>query len=169
MDYVVIFDAVNKSVFTEKDAWIYALVTLLLFILFKFPQLNPDKKNFSSKQFKNLMIVLFIGFNVTKCTTMRFELERIDSAEKMYIDNLVETIEGVVTDFVPFPYCRHERECFSVNEETFVYTDNVERGGYNTTVRNGGQIREGLQVRISHVKGVILKLEAKANANKPIQ
>jgi len=70
-----------------------------------------------------------------------------------------EVVEGQVKDFVPMPYEGHSKESFVVNEYKFSYSDYDLTKGFNQSQSHGGPIREGLQVRITHVNGSIVKLE----------
>ena|SRR5215204_11577 len=70
-----------------------------------------------------------------------------------------EIVEGKVEQFVPMPYGGHARETFIVNERYFSYSDYDLTRGFNNTQSHGGPIKEGLQVRITHVDGSIVKLE----------
>jgi len=70
-----------------------------------------------------------------------------------------EVVEGQVKEFIPMPYQGHARETFVVNGHPFSYSDYDETGGFNHTQSHGGPMKEGLQVRITHVDGSIVKLE----------
>ena len=70
-----------------------------------------------------------------------------------------EIVEGRVEQFVPMPYGGHSEESFVVNSQKFSYSDYDLTKGFNQTQSHGGPIREGLQVRIAHVNGKIVKLE----------
>jgi hypothetical protein len=70
-----------------------------------------------------------------------------------------EVVEGEVKEFVPMPYEGHAQETFVVSGRTFSYSDYDETKGFNHTQSHGGPMREGLQVRIAHVDGSIVKLE----------
>jgi hypothetical protein len=70
-----------------------------------------------------------------------------------------EVVEGLVKEFVPMPYHGHGKESFVVNGHRFSYSDYDLTKGFNQSQSHGGPIREGLQVRIAHVDGKIIKLE----------
>jgi hypothetical protein len=70
-----------------------------------------------------------------------------------------EVVEGQVREFVPMPYEGHANETFVVNGKYFAYSDYDETKGFNHTQSHGGPMKEGLQVRITHVDGSIVKLE----------
>jgi hypothetical protein len=67
--------------------------------------------------------------------------------------------EGQVKEFVPMPDHGHGSESFVVNGHRFSYSDYDLTKGFNQSQSHGGPIREGLQVRIEHVDGKIIKLE----------
>ncbi|MGH9970245.1 MAG: hypothetical protein ACREBG_20950 [Pyrinomonadaceae bacterium] len=57
------------------------------------------------------------------------------------------------------PFEGHADETFVVDGHRFSYSDYDETKGFNRTQSHGGPMREGLQVRITHVDGSIVKLE----------
>jgi hypothetical protein len=73
-------------------------------------------------------------------------------------------VEGTVTDFRPMPYEGHQDECFSVQSETFCYSDYVVTAGFNNSASHGGPIRDGLPVRVSFVANTIVRLEVRSDA-----
>lgn len=68
-------------------------------------------------------------------------------------------VEGRVTNFHPMPYQGHQDECFSVQSETFCYSDYVVTAGFSNSASHGGPIREGLPVRVFYVGSTIVRLE----------
>jgi hypothetical protein len=70
-----------------------------------------------------------------------------------------QVAEGVVTNFRPRPKSGKGFEEFTVNQLRFAYLDGTQGVGFSQDVTAGGPIREGLQVRVSHRDGRILKLE----------
>jgi hypothetical protein len=68
-------------------------------------------------------------------------------------------VEGTVTDFVPMPYGGHSLERFTVNGNSFSYSDYVVTSGFHNTASHGGPIREGLRVRITYSGNLILRLD----------
>jgi hypothetical protein len=69
------------------------------------------------------------------------------------------SVDGVVTNFVPWPNAPHKMERFCVADSCFEYSDFVSTGGFNQTSAKGGPIRDGLHVRLLHVGGLIVRLE----------
>lgn len=65
------------------------------------------------------------------------------------------TIEGVVSDFRQ----GRQKECFSVQDQRFCYSDYEIAPGFHTAASHGGPIRTGLQVRIAYREGRILRLD----------
>ncbi|HKF49751.1 MAG TPA: hypothetical protein VKB38_20490 [Terracidiphilus sp.] len=84
------------------------------------------------------------------------EYRRIRSA---YRDGHYKVVEGVVTNFQPMPYSGHQDECFTVELQTFCYSDYSVTPGFNNTASHGGPIYEGLPVRVAYVGNVIVRLE----------
>lgn len=72
-------------------------------------------------------------------------------------------VEGQVSNFRPMPYQGHQLECFSVQAQTFCYSDYVVMAGFNNSASHGGPIREGLPVRVSYVGSSIVRLEVKSD------
>ena len=70
-----------------------------------------------------------------------------------------QVVEGVVTDFVPMPYEGHADERFAVDGHYFSYSDYVVTAGFNHTSSHGGPIRSGINVRVTFVGNVIVRLE----------
>lgn len=74
-------------------------------------------------------------------------------------DGSAQIAEGKVEQFVPMPYEGHAQETFVVNGQYFAYSDYDMTKGFNQSQSHGGPLKEGLQVRITHVDGSIVKLE----------
>lgn len=68
-------------------------------------------------------------------------------------------VQGRVTQFVPMPYGGHADESFVVSGRRYNYSDYQISAAFNNTQSHGGPMREGLQVRITDVKGQIARLE----------
>ena len=68
-------------------------------------------------------------------------------------------IEGQVTQFIPMPYTGHGQESFVVNGHRFAYSDYVLTTGFHHTSLHGGPIRSGLNVRVSYIGRLIVRLE----------
>ena len=81
-------------------------------------------------------------------------------------DGSVEIAEGKVEQFVPMPYEGHAQETFVVNGQYFALSDYDLTKGFNKTQSHGGPLKEGLQVRITHVDGSIVKLEIASNLDR---
>lgn len=94
-------------------------------------------------------------------TTTFNEYLRLHSA---YRQGQFSTVEGDVTNFRPMPYEGHQDECFSVQSETFCYSDYGVTAGFNNSASHGGPIREGLPVRVSYIGNTIVRLEVRSDA-----
>jgi len=70
---------------------------------------------------------------------------------------------GSSQNFRPMPYEGHQDECFSVQAQTFCYSDYVVTVGFNNSASHGGPIREGLRVRVSYIGNTIIRLEVATN------
>jgi hypothetical protein len=62
------------------------------------------------------------------------------------------------------PYEGHQDECFSVQAQTFCYSDYEVTAGFNNATSHGGPIREGLPVRVSYIGNTIVRLEVRSDA-----
>jgi len=72
--------------------------------------------------------------------------------------------EGYVEDFHPMPYEGHQEECFSIQSETFCYSDYIVQAGFNQSASHGGPIRQGLPIRVAYYGNRILRLEVRADS-----
>ena len=75
-----------------------------------------------------------------------------------YAAGRFEVAEGIVEDFVPMLH-GGRRESFTVDGRRFEYSDHFVTPGFDNSAAKGGPIRPGLNVRISHIGNVIVKLE----------
>lgn len=102
----------------------------------------------------------FLGFavlwTVVSFTSTYGEYTSLSRAEKAREGKVVE---GKVTNFKPMPATGHAMEKFCVSDTCFEYSDYIVTGGFNNTSSHGGPLREGLQVRVTHVGNDIVKLE----------
>jgi len=73
-------------------------------------------------------------------------------------------VDGLVSNFRPMPYEGHQDECFSVQSETFCYSDYGVTSGFNNSASHGGPIREGLLVPVSYIGNTIIRLEVGSDA-----
>ena len=86
------------------------------------------------------------------------------SLRSAYRRSQFSTVEGRVTNFRPMPYQGHQDECFSVQSQTFCYSDYVVTAGFNNSASHGGPVREGLPVRVSYIGNTIVRLEVANNS-----
>lgn len=71
----------------------------------------------------------------------------------------IQVTEGQVDNYTFEMHDGHGFEAFEVGGTRFHYSDFLATGGYNRPASQGGLIREGLRVRISHRGNTIAKLE----------
>jgi len=86
------------------------------------------------------------------------------SLRSAYGRSKFSVVDGPVTKFRPMPYQGHQDECFSVQSQTFCYSDYVVTAGFNNSASHGGPIREGLPVRVSYIGNTIVRLEVASNS-----
>ena len=113
---------------------------------------------------RRLFGYVIIGFaclwsGVTFLSTFS-EYVRLHSA---YRRSQFKIVEGRVTNFHPMPYEGHQDECFSVQSQTFCYSDYEVTAGFNNSASHGGPIRDGLPVRVSYIGSRIVRLEVASN------
>ena len=102
----------------------------------------------------------FLWSELVFSTTFR-EYTALRSA---YRRSQFSVVEGRVTNFRPMPYQGHQDECFSVQSQTFCYSDYAVTAGFSNSASHGGPIREGLPVRVSYIGTTIVRLEVRSNA-----
>jgi hypothetical protein len=120
--------------------------------------------NWPLKRSRKIALYFVIGFGafwsvVTFLSTFR-EYVALHSA---YHHSQFSVVEGHVSNFRPMPYEGHQLECFSVQAQTFCYSDYVVTAGFNNSASHGGPIREGISVRVSYIAKTIVRLEVKSD------
>ncbi|HEX6536964.1 MAG TPA: hypothetical protein VF041_20430 [Gemmatimonadaceae bacterium] len=70
-----------------------------------------------------------------------------------------ETVDGVITNFVPGGFGDHPLESFTVAGHDYWYSFSILTPGYHRPHWLGGPLRDGLHVRIADVHGQIARLE----------
>lgn len=85
-----------------------------------------------------------------------------------YEEGRFEVVEGVVENFNSNPRGRNdnEMESFSVNDHFFEYNYFEPSPSFNHTAYHGGPVKEGMQVKVTYIGDVIVKLEVAVRANK---
>lgn len=151
--YRVVFDLYQKGF----EWWFSSLGLALAAIGGLITWLGRGKKSWRERR---LFGDVMIGFaclwsGVTFSSTFR-EYVRVRSA---YRRSQFKVVEGRVTNFRPMPYAGHQDECFSVQSQTFCYSDYEVTAGFNNSASHDGPIRDGLPVRVSYVGNSIVRLE----------
>ena len=85
-------------------------------------------------------------------------------AHEAYRTGRYSVVEGPVENFRPMPYEGHQDECFSVQNQTFCYSDYGPTPGFNNSASHGGPIRAGLPVRIAYDDGHILRIDIRQDS-----
>jgi hypothetical protein len=157
VEYKVVFDLAS----TGYKTWGFSLVGLALAIVGAFlVRYRAHLSMRGPRVFARAFPFVFFGF-ATLWTLVTFgstfaEYWSLRSAVR---DGRVSMIEGTVKQFKPMPYTGHARERFCVQDTCFEYSDFIVTSGFNNTSSHGGPIREGLRVRVTHVRGTIVRLE----------
>jgi len=85
-------------------------------------------------------------------------------------DGSCSVVEGYVTEFRPASRDGHGGESFIVSGRYFSYADYRMSAGFHQTSIRGGPIREGMRVRIHHLRGEIARLEiSRPPDNNPLK
>jgi hypothetical protein len=157
MEYKVVFDVTSAGYKT----WSFSLVGLVLAVVGGFLVRYRDRLPMRGpKVVVRAFPFVFFGFAIL-WTLLAFgstftEYRSLRSAVR---DGRVSIIEGTLSQFKPMPYTGHAMERFCVRATCFEYSDYVVTSGFNNTSSHGGPIREGLRVRIAHIRGTIVRLE----------
>jgi hypothetical protein len=81
---------------------------------------------------------------------------------KHYQDEEYDVIEGEIENYIFTPSEEHNKgsaqESFQVSGVIFVYSDKNKDSSYNRTKLYGGEIKNGMRVRIYHVNNNIIGL-----------
>ncbi len=112
--------------------------------------------------FRSAFSFVFLGFSIL-WTTIAFassygQFRLLESALR---EGHVAVVEGPVENFIPMPYTGHVMESFTVGGVQFAYSDYVVTAGFNNTRSHGGPIQPGRYVRVSYVRGDIVRLEVR--------
>ncbi len=159
MDYLIVFDITEAGF----KSWWFSAFGLIFVALgigqIYFRKIFPYR---GTNSFKKIFPYIFLGFTILWTSTSFFStLNNYTKYRNILKSGNCEITEGRVYDFVPMPYEGHANEKFSVNGQTFSYSDYSISAGFNNTSSHGGPIREGLQVKIWHHCNTILKLAIK--------
>jgi hypothetical protein len=159
--YRVIFDLYQKGF----EWWFPAYGLLFVLVGGVFVWLGRSKNWPRSRSFFGYFMIGFacLWSGVTFSSMFR-EYVALRSA---YRHSQFSVVEGRVTAFRPMPYQGHQLECFSVEAQTFCYSDYVVTAGFNNSASHGGPIREGLPVRVSYIGNTIVRLEVPSNPPPP--
>ena len=102
----------------------------------------------------------FFGFSILyTAIALAVTLAQHWETQNLLRDPRLSVVEGPVTDFVPMPEAGHAMETFRVQGQSFSYSDFVVVSGFHNAASHGGPIHDGLNVRVTHVGDVILKIE----------
>jgi hypothetical protein len=102
-----------------------------------------------------LMIAVF-GFGST--------LPEYRKCVKAYRAGAYSVVDGQVENFQPVRYLGPQKECFTVRDKRFCYSNGDIQPGFNQFAIRGGPIREGMPVRIAFYDGQILRLQVRADS-----
>ncbi|GGI82568.1 hypothetical protein [Shewanella gelidii] len=127
------------------------LFLVLLGIIFKKKLVGMAKKVRESFLFSYTLVGMAVLFLVLECSYYSDHHELLAD----YKNGRFQVIEGRVTDFQTDTH----KESFFVAGAFFEYEQFLIAPFFHTVSAEGGPIKEGLKVRLSHVEGKIVKLE----------
>jgi hypothetical protein len=157
MNYKVVFD-ITESGYRGGSFAAFGFLFIALGVAFVAArhQIMPKWP----RKAQSLFAFFFLGFAIF-WTIFAFATTYADyrSSLNARLNGTATVTEGIVSDFIPMPESGHADEKFTVNGETFSYSDYVVTAGFNKTKSHGGPIDVGKQVRVTHVGNVIVKLE----------
>jgi len=163
MNYETIFDLTQEGF----RVWPGPALGSILLLVGAWLIAARDRLPRTTLPFFRVFPFLFFGFAVVWTIVMSAasyrEYRELTAALK---GNRLLSVEGRVTDFRPAPYTGHTLERFCVRGVCFAYSDFVHTFGFHKTMSHGGPIHDGLEVRISYVGNVIVRLEI-ANSGGP--
>ncbi len=159
--YRVVFDLASTGVAWWPVVIIVALVGVVIFAYSRqivesaSSRSRDDSAGFSLPYVVIAIMAVAFVFGAIVIYVIYAKEARLIAAE----GTSAQTVEGVVSQFVPMPYTGHALERFCVSSTCFAYSDYNITGGFNNASSHGGPIHDGLRVRIKHVDGVIVRLE----------
>ena len=150
MDYNVIFDISNF-----RYPWfgrnMFEIIIILTIVLFYF---LIDKYLEDYIQIRLSFIISFIVVIVLgSCFSNFFSYSAYQSIKNKYLNKQYKVVEGYVEN-VSVEYSRINKQRFSVQNVNFEISDNITTGGYNTTIIEGGKIRENEFIRLHYIEKV---------------
>lgn len=151
MQYRVVYD-IQQAIY---PAW---WVTLVGLIFISIGALVFYVMYGTSELKEKLLSIGFILFGILWVAIGLLSYSEMEKVRAAVRAGNYQVVEGVVRDFAPMPY-GHGKESFSLNSQSFSYSDFVLAPGFSQSKSHGGPIREGLQVRVSYIGESIVKLE----------
>jgi hypothetical protein len=161
VQYDLVFDVGQKTFEWEGPLIGFVFVAIGL-VMWRSERSAPAN---ARKAKTSLFTRFFLGFSifwtvsVTGGTLVSYRTAHTAIEEGRYSE-----VEGVVENFDPMPYGGHKDESFTVRGRKFTYSDYKITPYFGQTASHGGPIRAGLQVRIRHLGGNILRLEVEHGA-----
>ena len=160
MNYIVVFDTLNYSYpwFTNnKFEFIMILLIILVYLV-----INKYFKDYIEIKLSLILPIIAIII-IGTCFFNFFSYSAYQTVKTGYLNKQCKIIKGYVEN-VSVKYGRMATQRFSVQNITFEISDNIINGGYNTTVMNGGTIRENEYIRLHYIEKsnderIIAKLE----------
>lgn len=157
--YRVIYEVNDSLPGIQTFPFPMLILVVVSIVLMKFPEILA--KNRSRESAIKLARVWLTGSLSLVFLTLVISIYTEKHVVDAYLEGKYKVVEGRVEQFNPMSYSGHGKESFIVDHVRFEYSQNIVKPGFRKTRTRGGPIRDGLNVRISYMGGMILKLEIK--------
>lgn len=158
MTYTLYFDITQ-----EPYPWRW-LTVLLVASALALPILIAWIRRLTSRKNVSAIAVVPLVLTLVAAVVSSVSLYRYQHLRGVLRSGRCAVVEGAVTAFSPMPPNEHAEEFFSVAGVRFGYSRVLLAPEFHATAIDGGPIREGLRVRITHFEGKILRLEVASAA-----
>lgn len=154
--YRLAFDAANVHypLWRQTLPWLAGAAAGVALV--RWPGLYGDAKRRFTRAVGVLLCIAGCGIALVLSTVNAQQRQRVVSA---LIERRCQILEGPVQHFRPGAADSHPPEEFDVAGQHFHYAPADQLYGFNQVVGAGGPVREGLQVRLCHIDGLIARLE----------
>jgi len=151
--YRTVFEIMQKGFAWDMPAMGISLIAVACFVYYRWKSRGELTRG------KQVFTVIYLLLACLMTLILFVSIYRdFSEYRSAYARGDYSVVEGTVYDFRPEGWVR-ERESFSVNGITFVYSKGIVTPGFDGGAWFGGRLRDGLRIRVSHRDGIILKLE----------
>jgi hypothetical protein len=157
MSYQLVFDVGMEGYRGWTLLWLFVLFSVVgagwILLRRRYPTSRRSRlARIGPYLFTSVTVPAMLVGNITTYLEYRELISRLRTGE-------FKIVEGRVEQFDPMPWEGHKNESFVVDGHRYSYSDYDGGVGFNRTSSHGGPIRQGLNVRIADINGVIARLE----------